>query len=347
MPWHGLGAEEVEQEVENGSRLPLRGLPRYLRRLLRQGLLWKVSERDLDLQEVTDMLLVTRRTEEEKLGVSVNRACQDVRMAERDLINQTGQPLQDEEDDQSNWQRSTGGRSKSSLAISESRSGLRENFMLQRAQSDTTAHFLSANKQLCFPRPTSDMTHPADHTHTTCSPNLKRDANLTMKHITNPPHSTANSLPQTRTTSSQVSLKPRAHNLFAKFKGKGKTFLTREGKPVQDAAGTDNVVDEIQPNFREVRSRFESLSLPSLVEVKKAEKQPTHFSLNEDAGTPATTRHLPGNLESRKKTTELALIVEEKSFLKDKEPCAESPHGSGRVRELIRIIDTDFSKGRI
>ena len=166
-----------------------------------------------------------------------------------------------------------------------------------------------------------------------------------MKHTTNLPHSAANNPPQTRPTSSQVSLLPRAHNLFAKFTGKGKTFLTREGKPAQDAAGTDNVVDEFQPNFREVRSRFESLSLPSLVEVKKAEKQPTHFSLNEDAGAPATTRHLPVNLESRKKTTDLAPFVEEKSFLKDKELCAESPYGSGRVRELIRIID--FSKGRI
>ena len=75
MPWHGLEAEEVEQEVENGSRLPLRGLPRYLHRLLRQGLLWKVSERDLDLQEVTDTLLVVRRTEEEKLYVPANKAC--------------------------------------------------------------------------------------------------------------------------------------------------------------------------------------------------------------------------------------------------------------------------------
>ena len=345
VPWHGLEAEEVEQEVEKGSRLPLRGLPRYLRRLLRQGLLWKVSERDLDLQEVTDMLLVTRRTEEEELGLAANKACQDVRMAERDLINQYGQPLQDEEDDQSNWQRSTGGRSKSSLKIPESRNGLRENLMLQRAQSDTTAHFLSANKQLCFPRPTSDKTHSADCTPSTCSPNLKRTANPAVKHTTNPPHSTANNPPQTRPTSSQVSLMPRAHNLFAKFKGKEKTFLTREGKPAHNAAGTDNVVDEFQPNFREVRSRFESLSLPSLVEVKKAEKQPTHFSLNEDAGAPATTRHLPVNLESRKKTTDLALFVEEKSFLKDKEPCAESSYSSGRVRELIRIID--FSKGRI
>ena len=53
-------------------------------------------------------------------------------MAERDLLNQNGQPLQDEEDDQSNWQRSTGGRSKSSLTISESRNGLRVNFMLQK-----------------------------------------------------------------------------------------------------------------------------------------------------------------------------------------------------------------------
>ena len=215
--------------------------------------------------------------------------------------------------------------------------------MLQRAQSDTTAHFLSANKQLCFPRLSSDKTHSADCTHSTCSPNLKRNANPAVKHTTNPPHSTANNPPQTRLTSSQVSLRPTAHNLFAKFKGK--TFLTREGKPAQDAAGTDNVVDEFQPNYREVRSRFESLSLHSLVEVKKAEKQPTHFSLNEDAGAPATTRHLPWNLESRKKTTDLAPFAEEKSFLKDKELCAESSYGSGRVRELIRIID--FSKGRI
>ena len=168
-----------------------------------------------------------------------------------------------------------------------------------------------------------------------------------MKHTTNLPHSAANNPPQTRPTSSQVSLKPRAHNLFAKFEGKGKTFLTREGKTILHAAGTDNVVDEFQPDFREVRSRFESLSLPSLVEVKKAEKQSAHFSLNEDARAPASTRHLGVNMESRKKTTDLALIVEEKGFLKDKEPCAESPHGSGRVRELIRIIDIDFSKGRI
>merc|ERR1719370_622706 len=134
------------------------------------------------------MLLVTRRTEEEKLGVAANEACQNVGMAERDLINQNGQPLQHEEDDQSNWQRSTGGRSKSSLKIPESRNGLRENFMLQRAQSDTAAHFLSANKQLCFPRLSSDKTHSADCTHSTCSPNLKRTANPAVKHSTNPPH---------------------------------------------------------------------------------------------------------------------------------------------------------------
>ena len=75
MPWHGLEAEEVEQEVEKGSRLPLPGLPCYLRHLLHQGLLWKVSERDLDLQRVTDTLLVTTRTEEEKLDVPANKAC--------------------------------------------------------------------------------------------------------------------------------------------------------------------------------------------------------------------------------------------------------------------------------
>ena len=160
--------------------------------------------------------------------------------------------------------------------------------MLQRAQSDSTAHFLSTNKQFCFPRPTFDKTHSADYTHTTCSPNLKRNANPAVKHTSDPPHSTANNPPPSRPTSSQVGLKPTAHNLFAKFKGK--TFLTREGKSVQDAADTDNVVNEIQPNFREVRSRFESLSLPSLVEVKKVEKQPTHFSLNEDVRAPASSR---------------------------------------------------------
>ena len=75
VPWHGFEAEEVEQEVEKGSHLPLRNLPCYLRHLLHQGLLWMVSKSDLDLQRVTDTLLVTRRTEEEKLDVPANKAC--------------------------------------------------------------------------------------------------------------------------------------------------------------------------------------------------------------------------------------------------------------------------------
>ena len=53
---------------KNAARrvLPLHSrLPRYIRRLLRHGLERRPEERDLELAEVRDMLLLTRRMEEE------------------------------------------------------------------------------------------------------------------------------------------------------------------------------------------------------------------------------------------------------------------------------------------
>ena len=43
-------------------------LPRYIHRLLQQGLVCSLEERDLDLQEVRDMLLVTRREAEDAVA---------------------------------------------------------------------------------------------------------------------------------------------------------------------------------------------------------------------------------------------------------------------------------------
>ena len=57
LPW---------QVTEAREELPLdRRLPRYVRRLLRHGLVRRPEERDLELAEVRDMLLLTRRMEEE------------------------------------------------------------------------------------------------------------------------------------------------------------------------------------------------------------------------------------------------------------------------------------------
>ena len=60
VPWQG---EEVEEVVKSGRRLPLASLPRYLRRLLRVCLLAEERERDVELEEVTEMLEATRREE--------------------------------------------------------------------------------------------------------------------------------------------------------------------------------------------------------------------------------------------------------------------------------------------
>ena len=75
VPWQGREARWVEREVGRGAGLEVgREIPRYIRRVLRQGLLWEVDERDLELQEVRDMLLVARRKEEET-SAGVTRRC--------------------------------------------------------------------------------------------------------------------------------------------------------------------------------------------------------------------------------------------------------------------------------
>ena len=68
QPQHScaLGVALPWQVTEAREELPLdRRLPRYVRRLLRHGLVRRPEERDLELAEVRDMLLLTRRMEEE------------------------------------------------------------------------------------------------------------------------------------------------------------------------------------------------------------------------------------------------------------------------------------------
>ena len=69
-PWGELTSAQIVRQVRRGAGLPLHrsSLPRYIYRLLHQGLVWDEKERDLDLQEVRDMLLVTRREQEEILA---------------------------------------------------------------------------------------------------------------------------------------------------------------------------------------------------------------------------------------------------------------------------------------
>ena len=69
-PWGELTSAQIVRQVRRGAGLPLHrsSLPRYIYRLLHQGLVWEEKERDLDLQEVRDMLLVTRREQEEILA---------------------------------------------------------------------------------------------------------------------------------------------------------------------------------------------------------------------------------------------------------------------------------------
>ena len=94
-------------------------------------------------------------------------------------------------------------------------------------------------------------------------------------------------------------------------------------------------VEDFQPNFGEVRGRFERLSLPSLIDVKKvhpsSQRQPT-------------TRLTP-NLQHQEKATNVAELVEGRKTLNN-----NNEHGSndkkgrrGRVKELVRMID--LSKG--
>ena len=93
-------------------------------------------------------------------------------------------------------------------------------------------------------------------------------------------------------------------------------------------------VEDFQPNFGEVRGRFERLSLPSLIEVKKV-----HPSSQR---RPATS--LSPNLQRQEKATNVAELVEgRKTLNNNNEHGSNDKKGRGRVKELVRMID--LSKG--
>ena len=103
----------------------------------------------------------------------------------------------------------------------------------------------------------------------------------------------------------------------------------------RDNKGPD--VEDVQPNFGEVRRRFERLSLSSLIEVKKK----VHPSSQRQSVT-----SLSPNLQRQEKATNVAKLVEvRKTCDHDKQPSSESVKCEGRVRELVRMMDP--SKGRI
>ena len=95
-------------------------------------------------------------------------------------------------------------------------------------------------------------------------------------------------------------------------------------------------VEDVQPNFGEVRGRFERLSLPSLIEVKKKERPSSQRQ-------PATS--LSPNLQRQEKATNVAKLVEVRKTIDNNESSSESGKVKGRVRELARMID--LSKGSI
>ena len=67
VPWGDRRSREIVSIVREGNviRLDREKLPRLLYRVMKQGMIWDVEERDLDLGEVRDMLLMTREQEEE------------------------------------------------------------------------------------------------------------------------------------------------------------------------------------------------------------------------------------------------------------------------------------------
>ena len=95
-------------------------------------------------------------------------------------------------------------------------------------------------------------------------------------------------------------------------------------------------VENVQPNFGEVRGRFERLSLPTLIEVKKKEFPSSQRQ-------PAT-KWSP-NLQRQEKATNVAKLVEVGKTIDNNELSSEWGKVKGRVRELARMID--LSKGRI
>ena len=96
-------------------------------------------------------------------------------------------------------------------------------------------------------------------------------------------------------------------------------------------------VEDFQPNFGEVRGRFERLSLPSLIEVKKV-----HPS---SQGQPAT--RVSPKLQCQEKATNVAKLVEARKTPNNnkKEHGSIGAKGNGRVKNIVRVID--LSKGRI
>ena len=328
VPWQGLAAEEIEEEVEQGACLPLHGLPRYVRRLLRLGLLWEVAERDLDLDEVRDMLLITRRREEERLEVGGAAV-----------------PRQIHDEKPTGWHLSSGRPAASSQARNNLNFG--ENTEVKREQQADREDFdertfapSHRNLQLLLPCNTVAKASPVFNSCTPRSSKLKQVAKIAPGNRTNPPASRPSTahcpqtLPSTssKTIHTSNSFKPSVHSLFARLPGKRGMCAAIADQGLDKNPG----VEDVQPNFGEVRGRFERLSLPSLIEMEKvnpaSQQQPAATSL-------------PPNLQQRQeKSTNMAKLVAVRKIQQDNnQPGTAS--AKGRVRELVRMID--LSKGRI
>ena len=312
MPWQGLDAEEVE----HGTRLPLHGLPRYIRRLLRQGLLWDVAERDLDLDEVRDMLLVTRRTEEEKLDEVAGFP--NLRYNEEEHISRFPSNMI------------------SGQASGERYPSFGEEIKINEAQSvrNSTLPITSApsprNKQILIRRPSrSSRSSPAVDG---CTASLKEEArnlaNPSMRHsITDAPNHLTQFFPSTSSKPTHIpnSSKPLANDLFAKLPGKRRLCLTR---PDQRREISPHVED-CQPNFGDVRKRFELLSLPSLIDVTQAPPSSQR--------KPASS--FPQNQQRQEKAADVLKLVEASRTEDTNMICSEGYKTKGRVRQLVRMID--------
>ena len=70
IPWSKYKPMEILQHVSNGYTLKLDRdkMPTLLYRVMRQGLIWNMDDRDLDLTEIRDMLLVSRRRVEKNVS---------------------------------------------------------------------------------------------------------------------------------------------------------------------------------------------------------------------------------------------------------------------------------------
>ena len=66
VPWSKYKPQEILQLVSNGYTLKLdrNKMPTLLFRVMRQGLIWNIDDRDLDLTEIRDMLLMSRHSVE-------------------------------------------------------------------------------------------------------------------------------------------------------------------------------------------------------------------------------------------------------------------------------------------